>query len=70
MTSTGQDIRHRTHRRQGPFGAHTAVRLTVQQYAWPAMACLTVKPLPTVLGGVDGGLARGGSFQFVSVPRP
>jgi hypothetical protein len=34
MTSAGREIKHRTHR-QGPVGAHAAVRSAVKQDEWP-----------------------------------
>ena len=61
MTSTGRDLKHRTHF-QGPYYAHTAVRLTVQPYyTWPCngntvtnCACVSV----CAWGGGCGGAVR------------
>ena len=59
--------KHLTHR-QGPCGAHTAVTSRPIDSTTLHMACVTVKPLQTVRGGVCERV--GGVREVPSVPRP
>jgi hypothetical protein len=54
MASTGRDLKRRT-RFQGPCGAHTAVRSTVQQYIHGLSNGKTVTNRPRRGGGLTGG---------------